>query len=383
MLNRSVTKREVDFTKFRIPIANVDIGEEEADAVAQVILSRRIREGLTVERFEEAFAQYVGVRHAIAVSSGTSALICAMLALDIKPGDEVIIPSLSCSPPANVALGLRAKPIFADIEPKTYNIDPEDVKRKITDKTKAIIPIHYGGHPANLDEISELCVSRDIILLNDAAEALGARYKGRKIGTFGLVSVFSFSPNKTITTGEGGMITTNDDELAEKVRMITDYGQDRKFHCIVLGYNFKMTEMQAAIGIIQLKKINRILKLKRRNAEYMTKLLSDINGIIPPLEETYCKHAYMLYTIRVVKDFGLDRDELMKALGENGIQSRVYFPSLHLQPLYTRTFGRVKLPVTEKISKEILSLPSSPTLELSDVEKIAQIIFDARKHRSS
>ena len=261
-----------------------------------------------------------------------------------------------------------------DVEPRTYNIDPKDVRRKITERTKLIVPIHYGGCPADLDSLLEICEEKDIILLEDAAEALGAEYKGRKAGTSGEISVFSFSPNKTITTGEGGMVTTNNDELMKKIRMIKDYGQDERFHIVTLGYNFKMTEIQAGLGIVQLKKMDKIIRLKRRNARHLTKLLRGVNGIIPPLEESHVKHAYMLYTIRITEEFGLTRDALMETLDVNEIPSRIYFPPLHLQPLFTKEIKPFKLSIVEKISKEILSLPSAPTLKRSDVEYVAHTI---------
>jgi len=359
---------------YKIPLANPLIGEEEARAVYEVVRSGWVREGELVRRFEEEFARYLGVRHAIATSSGTAALHVALATLGVGPGDEVIVPSFTCVPPVAMVLLVGATPVFADIEPETYNLDPGSVERMITDRTKAIIPINYAGHPAELEVLQEIAEDHDLYLLNDAAQALGASYKGRRMADFGQVSIFSFSPNKTITTGEGGMVVTNDDELAERARIIKDYGQKPRFHYVELGHNYHMTEMQAAMGLAQLRKIDRILKLKRRSARLMTELLDELDGIRPPIEKPYCTHAYCLYTVRLTTD-KIRRDELMAALAARGIQTRIYFPPVHESPLMARhAHRRDRLTATEEVASSVLSLPISPTLTEEDIFYIREVL---------
>jgi len=364
----------------KIPLADPLIGEEEAKAVYEVVKSGWIREGEYVSRFEKEFSKVVGRKYAIATSSGTAALHVALATLGVKKGDEVIVPSFTCAPPVSMTLLTGGKVVFADIEEDTYNIDPESVKKFVSEKTKVIIPINYAGHPAQLDFLEEIAEESGICLLNDAAEALGARYKGKDVSKFGDIVIFSFSPNKTITTGEGGMIVTDDEELAEKARIIKDYGQKERFNNIEIGNNYHMTEMQAAIGIVQLKKLEEIVKRKRRNAKMLSDELSDIEGIKIPIEMNGCKHVYCLYSIRVLKG---SRDKVMKFLDSAGIQTRIYFPPVHKTPMM-RKYGYKadSLKKTEEVANTILSLPSSPKLTEDDIayisETIHKIIGDCR-----
>lgn len=354
-----------------IPLADPCIGEEEAKAVYEVVKSGWIRQGKIVEKFEKEFAKYLGVKHAIAVSSGTAALHVALASLGIGKSDEVIVPSFTCAPPVSATILVGAIPVFADIEPVTYNIDPDSVRKLISDKTKAVIPINYAGNPAEFKELQEIAESKGLYFVNDAAEALGSMYNGKNIAQFGDVAVFSFSPNKTITTGEGGMIVTNDYEIAEKARIIGDYGQRDRFYYVELGFNYHMTEMQAAIGLVQLKKLEEFVEKKRKNAKLLTKLLEEIDGIIPPTELPNCKHCYMLYSVRVLKD----RDKLSKLLEKRGVQSRVYFPPVHKSPMIKKFKHRAdSLTVTEEVSSTILSLPSSPSLSEDDIYYIYESV---------
>lgn len=355
-----------------IPLADPCISEEEAKAVYEVVKSGWIRQGRIVEEFEKEFAKYLGVKHAIAVSSGTAALHVALASLGIGEGNEVIVPSFTCAPPVSATILVRAVPVFADIEPVTYNINSDSVRKLISDKTKAVIPINYAGHPAELKELQEIAESKGLYLINDAAEALGSMYNGKNIAQFGEIVVFSFSPNKTITTGEGGMIVTNDDEIAEKARIIRDYGQKERFHYVELGFNYHMTEMQAAVGLVQLKKLERFVERKRRNAKLLTKLLEELDDTIPPTELPNCKHCYMLYSVRVLKN----RDKFSKLLKEKyGIQNRIYFPPVHKSPMIRKFKHRTdKLTVTEEVSPTILSLPSSPSLSEADVYYIFESV---------
>ena len=364
----------------KIPLADPLIGEEEAKAVYEVVKSGWIREGEYVSRFEKEFSKLVRRKYAIATSSGTAALHVALAALGIEKGDEVVMPSFTCAPPVSMTLLTGGKVVFADIEEDTYNIDPESVKKLVSEKTKVIIPINYAGHPAQLDFLEEIAEESGIYLLNDAAEALGAKYIGKDVASFGDIVIFSFSPNKTITTGEGGMIVTDDEELAEKARIIKDYGQKERFNNIEIGNNYHMTEMQAAIGLVQLKKLEEIVKRKRRNAKMLSDELSDIEEIKIPIEMNECKHVYCLYSIRVLKG---SRDKVMKMLDSAGIQTRIYFPPVHKTPMM-RKYGYKadSLKKTEEVANTILSLPSSPKFTEDDItyisETIHKIIGDCR-----
>ena len=356
----------------KIPLADPLIGEEEARAVYEVVKSGWIREGEIVSKFEKEFSKTVGRKYAIATSSGTAALHVALAALGIGKGDEVIMPSFTCAPPVSMTLLVGGKVVFADIEMETYNLDPESVKKLVSERTKVIIPINYAGHPAKLDVLSEIAEDKGIYLLNDAAEALGAKYMGKDVASFGDVVIFSFSPNKTITTGEGGMIVTDDEELAEKARIIKDYGQKGRFNNIEIGNNYHMTEMQAAIGLVQLKKLEEIVKRKRRNAKMLSDELSDIEGIKIPIEMNECKHVYCLYSIRVLKG---SRDKVMKMLDSAGIQTRIYFPPVHKTPMMRKyNYKADSLKKTEEVANTILSLPSSPKLKEEEIKYIGRVI---------
>lgn len=368
---------------WKIPIACPDIGEEEARAVYEVVKSGWINEGKKVQEFEKRFADYIGVRHAVACFNGTVGLHLILLAHGIGPGDEVIVPSMTFVSTATSVLHVGATPVFADIDPQTFNIDPnwiEDYlkKRVLTDfcqpstQPKAIIPVHYGGQSADMGPIQHIAKRYNLFVFEDAAEAHGAEYKGRKVGTFGDAAMFSFTPTKNITTAEGGMITTNNDEIAEKVRLLKNQGQDYQYHHILVGYNYRMTEMQAAMGIEQLKKLPAIIARKKENAKFLNSELSKIKGISPPYVAPECNHTYMIYTIKIdFQKLGISRNMLMRKLEERGIQTKIYFPPVHLQPIFRKgVYGKVVLPITKKISKEIISLPFHSKLRKEDLEFI-------------
>lgn len=353
-----------------IPLAEPWIDKEEAEEVYKVVESGWLRQGELVKKFEKEFAKTVGTKYAVAVSSGTAALHVAFAALDLG-GSEVIMPSFTCIPPFSMAILAGATPVLVDIELETYNICPEAVRKAISSKTKAIVPINYAGHPAELAELVEIANENGIFLVNDAAEALGATYNNKKIGKFGDIAVFSFSPNKTITTGEGGMIATNNEELAEMARVIRDYGQKQRFHYIELGSNYHMTEMQAAIGLVQLKKLDKIIGKKRKNARLLTEYLGD-SRVITPVEKSNCTHVYMLYTVRVEES---NRDLVMSTLEKKGIQCRVYFPPVHWSPIVKKYPCVIKETVnTDTAGSQVFSLPSSPFLSEEEIEYIANAL---------
>jgi dTDP-4-amino-4,6-dideoxygalactose transaminase len=343
----------------KILFADPYITEEDVMAVAKCVREKRLSQGDYVQRFEDEFAKYLNVKHAVAVCNGTAALHTALVAIGVRPNDEIIVPSFSFISTANCALYQGAKPIFVDIDPSTYNIDPNKIEEKITDKTKAIIPVHYAGQPADMDPIHEIAQKYDLYVIEDAAEAHGALYKGKKAGNLAELACFSFYPNKNMTTGEGGMITTNDDELSEKMRMIRSHGQDERYHHVILGYNYRMTDMQAALGIVQLRRLDRVIKKKTAKAEYYDKRIKDIFGseVKTPYVVPYATHVYMFYSVRFrSKEV---REEVAAKLEEKNVETRVAFPPIHLQPLYKERFGysRGYLPITEKVADTVLCLP--------------------------
>ncbi len=283
-------------TRKTIPIAKPEIREEEIKRVIEVLKSGMLAQGRMVEEFERAFAGYIGVREAIAVSNGTVALDLALKAIGIKEGDEVIVPAFTFIATANCVLFQHAKPVFADIDERTMNIDADDVLEKITDKTKAIIGVHLYGQPFDVKAISDICEDHRLILIEDAAQAHGAEYDGKGVGGFG-IGCFSFYPTKNVTTGEGGMITTDDVELAEKLRLLRNHGDAGKYNHVVLGYNYRMTDFQAAIGIEQLKKIDLLIEKRIENAEYLNKNLRD--DIAKPYVMKNVRHVFNQYVVQV------------------------------------------------------------------------------------
>lgn len=359
----------------KIPLANPCIGEEEARAVYEVVSSGWINEGKKVREFEERFAEYIGVKHAIALFNGTVALQAILLTHDIGPGDEVIVPSFTFVSTATSVLHVGATPVFADINPKTYNIEPNDIKHRITQNTKAVIPVHYAGQPADMFPILEIADKHSLFVFEDAAEAHGAEYYGKKVGSFGNAAMFSFTPTKNITTGEGGIVTTNDNEIAEKIRLLKNHGQDSQYHHIMVGYNYRMTEMQAAMGIEQLKKLPTILERKHQNAMFLSPRLAEIEGIIPPYVAANRNHTFMMYSVQISPNIGVSRDTVIEKLAEKGIQGKVYFPPVHLQPIF-RKFGYSEgmLPTTELIAQHILSLPFHSKISGEDLEYIIEQI---------
>lgn len=365
----------------QIPINKPLIGEEEIKAVVNVLRSGRLTTGAVeggpkVQEFEKIFARFIGVKHAVAVSSGTAALYAALLASGIGPGDEVIVPAFTFVATANVVLMVGARPIFADIDMETYNISVEDVKRKITSRTKAIIPVHLYGLPADMDPLVDLAEKYDIVIIEDACQAHGSVYKGKKVGSIGQMAAFSFYPSKIITTGEGGIVTTNDDELAKKLRMIRTHGQVRGYDSIMMGSNLRMTEIQAAIGIVQMKRIEEFLRARRRNAKLLTEELEGVRKVVLPYEPEGFVHNWYVYTVRIVKG---DREAILRALRKAGIGAMVYYPSpLHKLPLYRKLgYEEAHLPKSELASRTVICLPVHPAMTEEDVLYVAEKLKEA------
>jgi len=341
---------------FKIRVAEPNIEEEDAKAMYQAVKENRLSSGKYVEEFENEFAKYVGVKEAIAVNSGTAAIHLPLESLNLNAG-EVITTSFTFAATSNVIVLQNMKPVFVDIEPETYNIDPKKIEAAITTKTKAIMPIHYGGQCAEMDEINEIAGKHNIHVIEDAAPALGGIYKNRKAGTLSKISGFSFFPDKSITTGEGGMVTTNDSDLAEKCRILRKNGASKRYYHDYIGWNFRMPDPNAALGKSQLKRIEKIIKLKNEKADYYKEKLQNIDDVVPPLVKNYNRHTFMLYSILTKNNS--QRQKIITELNKKGIETRINFPPVHLQPVYAKRFNfKVdSLPVTEDIANRILGLP--------------------------
>lgn len=359
-----------------IPVANTYIGGEEAEAVRDVVRSGWLSTGPKVKAFEEDFKNKVDAKHAIAVNNGTSALHTALAALDIKRGDEVIVPSLTFISTANAVLYQNAKPVLVECDPKTYNTTAEEVEKRITKKTKAIIPVDMNGLPVDYDGILKVANDHSIPVILDSAESLGAEYKHKKIGGIAPIHIFSFFPNKNIATGEGGMITTDDEELAKKMRRILNQGQDYRYHHVVLGYNYRMTEMQAAIGIIQLKRLDWVVEQKEKIAKKYNKIFQKTKNIkIPFVPEYVTQHAWYMYAVSIENK---NRDDIVKELDKKGIQTRLSFPPIHIQPFYKELYGysESSLPITYKTWSKLIDIPIWANLPEEKQEYVANTIIE-------
>ncbi len=358
----------------QIPFARPWITEDEVQAACEVVRSGWLSQGDQVEEFERCFAEYVGASHAVAMFNGTVALHSILLALGIGSGDEVIVPSLTFISTVTSVIHAQATPVFADIDDRTLCLDPEDVARKITPRTAAVMTVHYAGQPYAPDTLADLCRDNGLAFIEDAAEAHGAQWDGRMAGTFGDAAIFSFTPTKNITCGEGGIITTSDDVLAEKLRLLRNHGIDRPYHHVLVGYNYRMTDIQAAIALQQMRKLEEAISRKQRNSNILSEYLSECNSILPPYVHPAARHVYMMYTIRVCEEAGISRDELALRLGECGIPTRLYFPSAHTQPALKPWSAGVSLPRTEEAANEILSLPFFATITEEQVAYIGSTI---------
>lgn len=346
-----------------IPISKPEIGKEEIEAVTEVLQSGMLAQGEVVEEFEDKFAAYIGTDYAIATNSGTSALHTALASVGINSGDEVITTAFSFFATASCVLMQNATPVFVDINPKTYNIDPSKIEAKLSERTRAIIPVHLYGQPCEMSEILKIAKEHNLVVIEDAAQAHGAEYKATKVGSIGDIGVFSFYSTKNIITGEGGMITTNNEEIAERARMIRNHGQTKRYFHDCLGYNYRMTNIAAAIGLVQLKKID-MLNLKRMsNARYYGEQFN----LKKPYVSQNVKHVFHQYTIRVK-----DREKFIAHLERHGVGYGIYYPvPLPSQPLFN---SEGAFPEAELASKEVVSIPVNPSLKRADVEKVVKVV---------
>ena len=363
--------------KMNIPLSKVYMDDAIKKAVAEVLDSGWYILREKVKEFEGKFAEFCGVKNAVCVSSGTAAIFLSLLALDIKAGDEVIVPSFSFIASAAPVIQVGAKPVFVDVEARTYEADPEKIKEAVTGRTKAIFPVHLFGHPANMDPILDIAKKNDLIVIEDACQAHGSEYKGRKAGAIGHVGCFSFYPSKNMTVcGDGGCVVTNDEEIAEKIRVLRDHGRREKYVFDELGYNFRFNEIQAAIGIKQLEKLPKWNEARRNIARMYNRALEGL--ATTPVEEPWAKHVYHQYVIRTTR-----RDELSEFLKKHGVSTLVHYPvPIHQQPAITGALGaQPTLKITEKIAQEVLSLPMYPSLAATEVEYVSERISDFQKTR--
>jgi dTDP-4-amino-4,6-dideoxygalactose transaminase len=335
--------------------------------------------GPEVEEFETAIANYLGVKYAVTLNSGTSALHVALAVCNIGPGDEVIVPSFSFIATANAALFVGAKPIFAEIEEKYYGLDPNDVERKITKQTKAIIPVHYAGGSCLIEDLSRIAKKHNLLLIEDAAEAIGTTIHNRMVGTIGDIGILSFCQNKIITTGEGGAIVTNNREIYEKAKLIRSHGRANSvdyfstadyIDYITLGYNFRMSNITASLGLTQIQKIEQIINMRRSNAIFLNSAFAGLPQITTPFEMPDSRHVYQMYTIKLTSNSL--RNSLIGWLTQKGVSTKVYFYPIHLSGFYKEKFGYKEgyLPVTERISSEVLTLPMFPGLTKGEIDTI-------------
>ena len=360
-MNRSTTLR----------IGRPQIGDEEQEAVARVLRSGQLSQGAEVAEFEEEFSQRVGGRPCVAVNSGTSALLVALLSVGIGAGDEVIVPSFSFAATANAVVLAGARPVFVDIEPTHYGIDPEAVLAAIGPRTAAIVPVHLYGHPADVPALRYIARRYDLALIEDCAQAHLASIAGEPVGSFGSAGAFSFYPTKNMTTGEGGIVSCADEDIARRARLLRNQGMLRRYENEVVGYNLRMTDIHAAIGRVQLRKLGGWTERRRANARLMTKLLAQApdHEIEYPRVADAADPVWHQYTVLVP-----DRDVVIERLGECGVVPGVYYPTpIHRLPAYDL---ELDMPVTDAACREVLSLPAGPDLEPADVERVAVTLME-------
>jgi len=367
-----------------IPYGRQTIDEDDVQAVCEVLRSDYLTTGPKIAEFEKNVAEYVGAKYAAAVSSGTAALHVACLAAGIGESDEVITTPITFAASANCVLYCGGRPVFADIDPKTYNIDPEDIKSKITSKAKAIIPVHLTGQPCDLDAIHAVADEYNLIVIEDAAHALGAEYKGKKIGGLSDMTVFSFHPVKHITTGEGGMVITNNEKLYERLKLFRTHGITREenlmlnneggwyYEQLELGYNYRITDFQCALGISQMNKIDKFVKRRREIAAKYDDAFADIKGIITPYQAEECKNSYHLYMIQVTN---LPRIEAYDKLRAAGLGVNVHYIPVYKHPYYQKIgYANVCCPNAEALYSRLLSLPMYPSLTDDEIEYVINAV---------
>ncbi len=363
-----------------IPINLPQIGEEEAQAVLEVIrkgpLTNALGAGPKVLEFEKNYAKFAGVKHAVAMNTGTAALHAAIAAVGIKQGDEVILPSFTFVATAEAVVLAGAKPVFADIDPKTYNLSPPSVEKALTEKTKAILPVDLYGFSADMKPLRRIADKHGLALVEDAAQAHGTTYEGKPAGAFADAACWSLYASKNITTGEGGIVTTDNDQIAETLRMVRTHGEKAKYSSLMLGTNYRMSEIQAAIGNVQLQKLPAFLAKRRQNAQQLTKILEKSGKLVLPWEASDRQHSWYLYTARPIDGTETQRNKLLEDLKKKEIGAEAYYVNpVHQMPFYRENFGSAQLPETEKASKQVFSLPIHPGVTQEQAVFIAETVL--------
>jgi len=352
-----------------IPISRPQIGEAEKKAVLEVLDSGMLAQGQRVARLEERFAEVCGTRYAVATSSGTTALHIALLVHGIGPGDEVITTPFTFIATVNAILFVGAKPVFVDIEEETFNINPGSIEAAVTPRTRSIMPVHLYGYPCDMDKVMEIARQHNLQVIEDAAQAIGATYRSKPVGSFG-TGCFSLYATKNVAAGEGGMVTTDDEALAERCRMLRSHGMRRRYCYEFLGYNFRMSDLHAAIALAQIDRLEAFAARRRANAAYLS---AHITSLVTPRVREGCEHVWHQYTVRV--DDGRDREAAVRHLNEAGIGTGIFYPIPAHQHDYVRdVVGEVHLPVAERLAKEVLSLPVHPGLSEADLERIVEAV---------
>ncbi len=369
-----------------IPVCEPLITKKEIEYVIDCLKSGWVSSaGKYIEQFEKGWASYCGMKHGVAVSSGTTALQIAVRLLDLKPGDEVIMPTFTIISCAQAVIYCGGKPVLVDIDSRNWQMDVSQIENVITNKTKAIMVVHIYGHPADMDPIIEIAKKNDLMIIEDAAEVHGAEYKGRRCGSFGDISVFSFYANKLITTGEGGMVLTNNDEFAERAKALRNlcFQKSRRFYHDELGYNFRLTNIQAALGVSQMERIGKIIERKREIAHKYNELLKNVSGIELPYEESWAKSIYWVYGIVIKEEMGMNAEQFAKKLLEKGIETRPFFLGMHEQPVFKKMglFAKERYPVSERLSRQGLYIPSGLTIKNSEIEYICKTIRDVLENK--
>lgn len=366
-----------------IKIVQPIVEQEEIDGAVEVLKSGTIAQGPVTAEFEREFAEICGAKFAVATTNGTTALHAALFGAGIKPGDGVITTPFTFVATANSILMQGASPVFADIDADTYLIDPDGVAKAVTPKTKAIMPVDLYGQPVDFAALSKIAKDSSLLIIDDACQAIGAKFDGKAIGSIGDAACFSLYATKNITTGEGGMITTNSPEIAERARQFRHHGQSQRYEYVGLGYNYRTTDIASAIGRAQLKKLERFTLARQKNASYYLDKLKDIKGLTLPKTAANRTHVYHQFTIRVTKDFSMTRDALIEFLKTKDIMAGVYYPKpLHLFPQFKGLgYKQGSFPNAELAAKEVISLPVHPLLTKEEKETIVKAIYQAAKEK--
>ncbi len=372
---------QLDATRSIIPVCEPALSGNEAKYVTDCLESGWISSaGKYIPVFEEKFAAECGCKYGTACANGTVALHLGLAALGIGPGDEVVLPTFTMIATINAVAYTGATPVLVDSEPCTWNMDVNQVVSKITPRTKVIIPVHTYGHPVDMDPLMEIAEQHGIFIMEDAAEAHGAEYKGRRAGGLGHAAGFSFYANKIITTGEGGMITTNNESLARLTKNLRDhaFSSERHFWHKFMGFNYRMTNLQAAVGVAQTEQMYQFIENRRKNAALYTELLQNMPGLVTPPEAGNCKNVFWMYSVLVEDEFGMTRDQVRVYLANHGIETRTFFIPMHLQPIYFEAFKGQRYPVAEMLCERGFYLPSASSLTKEQIRYIVQIIRQAQ-----